>query len=224
MSAAAAPEFAGAIKHLPPGATLRMDDVSWDDYENLLADLGESSHVRVFYDRGRMEIISPASIHEKPKNVVHDLITILRSELDIEIESLGSTTYKEELRTRGAEPDDSIYIHNASAVIGQNRNLDLSIDPPPDLVIEIDNGSSSLDKLPIYSGLRVPELWRIYHQQVRICVLSGDQYKEVSHSAVFPFLPADTLSKFVEMGISKGMRKTEQEFREWVRLQRSSIE
>jgi Uma2 family endonuclease len=198
-----------------------MDDVSWNDYEDLLADLGESSHMRVFYDRGRMEIMSPASMHERPKNVINTLISILRDELDIDVESLGSTTYKEELKARGAEPDDSFYIQNAEAVMGKDENLDLAYDPPPDLVIEIDRSSSSLDRFPIYAGLGVPELWRVHHRQVRIWLLTDDEYEESTHSRAFPFLPASVVSNFLEKGITESSRKAAQGFREWLRQQKT---
>ena len=219
MSAAAAPEFVGAISHLPPGATVRMDNVSWDAYEGLLADLGESSHVRVFYDRGRMEIMSPVSMHERPKNVINRLISALSDELDIDIESLGSTTYKEEMKAKGAEPDDSFYIQNAPAVMGKDENVDLAFDPPPDLVVEIDRSSSSLDKFPIYAGLGVPELWRVHHRQIRIWVLTGEAYEEAIHSRAFPFLTADVVSRFLEQGITESSRKAAQAFRQWIRQQ-----
>src|SRR4029450_10082509 len=95
-----------AIAHMPAGAALCIDDVPWAEYENLLADLGESYSVRIFYDRGRMEIMAPGSAHERPKSVIHSLITALRDELDIDVESLGSTTLKVELKAKGAGPDD----------------------------------------------------------------------------------------------------------------------
>jgi len=112
-------DYLTAIAHLPAGAVLRIDDVSWGDYEDLLADLGESYSVRIFYDQGRMEIMAPASTHEKPKSVIHTLVTALRDEMDFDIESLGSTTLKKEMRAAGAEPDDCFYIQNAALVIGK---------------------------------------------------------------------------------------------------------
>lgn len=217
MSVAVANNLSQVVEHLMPGMALRVDALSWDDYEDLLADLGDSSHVRVFYDRGRMEIMSPVSMHERPKNIINVLISALRDELDIDIESLGSTTYKEELRARGAEPDDSFYIQNADAVMGKDENVDLAFDPPPDLVVEIDRSSSSLDKFPIYAGLGVPELWRVHQRQVRIWILTGDEYEESEHSRAFPFLTADVISRFLEQGITESSRKAAQAFRQWIR-------
>ncbi len=217
MSVAVANDLFQAVERLTPGMALRVDAVSWDDYENLLADLGEASHIRVFYDRGRMEIMSPVSMHERPKNVINRLISALSDELDIDIESLGSTTYKEEMRARGAEPDDSFYIQNADAVMGKDENVDLAFDPPPDLVVEIDRSSSSLDKFPIYAGLGVPELWRVHHRQVRIWILAGDEYEESEQSRAFPFLSADVVSRFLEQGITESSRNAAQAFRQWIR-------
>ena len=125
---AATTDYLALIEHMPAGAVLRVDEVSWEDYEQLLADLGEGSAVRVFYDTGRMEIMAPTSAHEKPKNVIHTLMTALRDELDTDVESLGSTTLRAEMKANGAEPDDCFYIQNAALVIGKT-DLDLEPDP-----------------------------------------------------------------------------------------------
>lgn len=83
---------------------LRIDDVTWDEYEALLDDLGKGYAMRIFYDHGRMEIMAPASAHEKSKSIIHRLVTARSDELGIDIESLGSTTLKVEQKARGAEP------------------------------------------------------------------------------------------------------------------------
>ncbi len=222
MSVAVANNLFQVVEHLAPGMALRVDSVSWDDYEDLLADLGDSSHVRVFYDRGRMEIMSPVSMHERPKNVINRLISALSDELEIDIESLGSTTYKEEMKARGAEPDDSFYIQNAQAVMGKDENVDLAFDPPPDLVVEIDRSNSSLNKFPIYAGLGVGEIWRVHQRQVRVWLLRGNEYEESSHSGAFPFLTADVISRFLEQGITESSRKAAQAFRQWIRQNHQS--
>lgn len=212
-----APEdYLEAIEHLPAGAVLRFDDVPWDEYENLLADLGEGYTVRIFYDNRRMEVMAPASAHEKPKSVIHTLVTALRDELDIDIESLGSTTLKREMRAAGAEPDDCFYIQNAALVIGK-EDLNLAHDPSPDLVVEIDRTTSSLDRFAIYAALEVPEIWRLARRQLRIHVLTGDSYEESPISRAFPFLSAQVLSEFITLGFKIGERKVASDFREWVR-------
>lgn len=209
-------DYLAAIAHLPAGAVLRIDDVSWEEYENLLADLGEGYAVRIFYDRGRMEIMAPASTHEKPKSVIHTLVTALRDELDIDVESLGSTTLKREMKARGAEPDDCFYIQNAALVIGK-EDLDLNHDPPPDLAVEIDRTSTSLNRFAIYAGLGVPEIWRVVAHRVDIYLLNDDRYRQSPTSNVFPFLTAQALSEFLIRGLAEGERKVASAFRAWVR-------
>lgn len=209
-------DYLAAIAHLPSGAVLRVDDVSWEEYENLLADLGENDSVRIFYDQGRMEVMAPASAHEKPKSVIHTLVTAIRDELDIDIESLGSSTLKTELRARGAEPDDSFYVQNAALVIGK-ENIDLNQEPPPDLVVEIERTSASLNKCSIYAALGVPEIWRIKGHQVQMYLLRGASFEESPVSLAFPFLTAQTLSEFLVYGLTEGERKVAREFRDWLR-------
>ena len=209
-------DYLAAIAHLPAGAVLRIDDVPWEEYENLLADLGEGYAVRIFYDNGRMEVMAPASTHEKPKSVIHRLVTALSDELDIDVESLGSTTLRKEMRAAGAEPDDCFYVQNASLIIGK-EDLDLAHDPPPDVVVEIDRTSTSLNKFAIYAGLDVPEIWRVAGRKVQFYLLAGNRYEESPISGAFPFLSAQVLSEFIERGLKEGERKVAKAFREWVR-------
>jgi Uma2 family endonuclease len=209
-------DYLQAIAHLPAGAALRVDDVPWEEYEQLLADLGPAYAVRIFYDQGRMEIMAPASTHEKPKSILHTLVTVLRDELDIDVESLGSTTLRVEMKAKGAEPDDCFYIQSAPLVIGK-EDLDLEHDPPPDLVVEVDRTSTSLDKFAIYAGLGVPEIWRLVKKNVRIYLLVGDHYEESPTSRAFPFVSAQTFSGFLAKGLAEGERKVAHAFRVWIR-------
>jgi Uma2 family endonuclease len=203
------------ISRLPNDSSLRLEDVSWEEYEQLLDDLGEGYAARIFYDDGRMEIMAPASVHEKNKGLIHRLIMALSDELDIDIESFGSTTFRKRLLKKGAEPDDCFYIQNAGSVIGK-EDLDLKDDPPPDLILEIDRTSASLNKFPIYAGLGVAEIWRVYKGKVRIFLLDEDIYNESSVSRAFPFLSNETLSEFLAKGIAEGERKAAKAFREWL--------
>lgn len=215
MSAATVSDYLEAIAHLPPGTVLSADNVSWEEYEQLLEDLGPSYSVRIFYDRGRMEIMAPTSAHEKPVKVIHRLINALSDELDIDIESLGSTTLRKEMKERGAEPDDCFYVQNAPLIIGK-EDLDLQHDPPPDIVVENDLTSSSLNRFAIYDVLGVPEIWRISKWQVTIWLLDEDDYKPSPFSHAFPFLTSEKLNEFIAQGRAEGGRKAARAFRHWV--------
>ncbi len=216
MSVAVANSLIEVIDYLRPGAVYRDDHVTWEEYEQLLEDLGPSYSVRIFYDQGRMEIMSPLPAHEKPVKVLHRLITAISDELDIDIESLGSSTLKKELKDKGAEPDDCFYVQHAAQMIGRT-DLDLHLDPPPDIAIESDLTSSSLDRFAIYAGLGVPELWRISNQYVRLWLLEAEEYKTSETSLAFPFLTATALNEHLVLGLTEGERKAARAFRTWIR-------
>ncbi|HLG13010.1 MAG TPA: Uma2 family endonuclease [Blastocatellia bacterium] len=211
----ASADFVAAVAHLPHGACLRINDVPWEEYEQLLADLGEGYSARIYYDEGRLEIMSPDSVHEKHKGIIHRLIGAVSDELDLDIESFGSTTFKAE--RKGAEPDECFYVQNASSVIGRHGDLDLNCDPPPDIVVEVDRTSTSLDKFPIYAALGVPEIWRITGGGVEIHRLSEHHYIQSNESRAFPVLTAEALSRFLALGLAEGERKAAQALRAWLR-------
>ncbi len=221
MPIATATNYLEAIAHIPVGTSLRVNDVAWEDYEQLMCDLRGNNSVRVYYDHGRMEIMSPLRKHEAPVGIIARLMGVLSDELEIDIEPLGSTTLKSEMQEQGAEPDDSFYVQNAAAVIGKD-DLDLSHDPPPDIVIESDLTSSSLDKFPIYAGLGVPEIWLISKRQARVLVLTENQYQDVLISSVFPFLSAEILTEFISQGINVGATAAARAFRDWVKQRANS--
>jgi Uma2 family endonuclease len=120
------------------------------------------------------------------------------------------------MKARGAEPDDCFYIESAKFVIGK-LDLDLNHDPPPDLVIEVNRTSSSLDRFEIYADLGVPEIWRVIGSQVEVYLLDDDRYQPSRSSRAFPFLTAEVLSEFLAQGIAEGERKVARAFRSWLR-------
>jgi len=136
-----------------------LRNITWSTFESLLKDMGEHRASRLMYDRGTLEIMTPLYEHEKPNRVLAKFIDALGEELNIEVSSAGSTTLKRRDLERGSEPDSSFYIENERFVRGK-KGIDLRNDPPPDLVIEIDITSSSLDSFEIYAALGVPEIWR----------------------------------------------------------------
>src|SRR5947199_835097 len=112
--------YLDAIAHLPSGATLTLTNVSWEEYEQLLQDLGKGSAVRVFYDHGWLEIVSPTGRHERSKDLIAYLVRAIADELEKDLESFGSTTFKEKELESGGEPDTCFYLQTAARV---NRPL-----------------------------------------------------------------------------------------------------
>jgi Uma2 family endonuclease len=219
----AATDYLEAIAHLPNGASVTFDGVAWQDYENLLADLGPGYSVRIFYDEGRMEIMAPTPAHERAKNMLIALVYALRDELDVDIESLGSTTFRSKAKAKGFEPDDCFYVEHFAAALRMEDEFNPQRDPPPDIVVEVDRARTSLDKFVIFAALGVPEIWRVFKKEVRFYVLTGDSYAEVSTSRAFSFLDSSVLSEFIVMGLAEGGRKAARAFRTWVRENRTDM-
>ena len=190
--------------------------VSWGTYQRLLAER-EDSAPRFTYDRGALEIMSPLlPEHEEYSDTIRFLVRILARELGISVRSFGSMTLKREDVQGGAEPDGCFYIQSEPRIRGKRRP-DLGVDPPPDLVIEVDLTNPSLDKLPVYARFGVPEVWRYDGQQLEIRLLEGGRYTESAESSVLRGMSADALSGLIED--SKGMESAawEQRVREWAR-------
>jgi len=174
----------------PPEQRVTLYNVRWETYERLLADLQDSSAPRLTYDRGTLEIMSPSSEHERYNRTAAQIVEELAVEMNINFDSLGSTTFRREDIDRGFEPDSCFYIQNAASVRGKKR-INLSVDPPPDLVIEIDITNPSLDKFPIFAQAGVPEVWRFDGSRLAIYELSGGEYRERDTSIAFPAAAGD---------------------------------
>jgi Uma2 family endonuclease len=209
-----------AIAKLPPGQSHLFRDVAWAEYKQITEE-NERPGVRVTYDRGSLEIMSPLAKHERYKDLLAAIARIISDETDEDLESLGSTTFSEEWLDKGLEPDTCFYAANAAAVIGKDR-IDLNIDPPPDIAVEIDISSPSIRKLPIYQEMRVPEVWLYNEKRLRILWFGDAGYTEFPHSLAFPFLTADVLTQHLDQSKTKGQSAVLRTFRKWLRLQLSS--
>ncbi|MEH2163919.1 MAG: Uma2 family endonuclease [Nostoc sp.] len=193
-----------------------LHNVSWETFEALLRDTGEHRGSRFAYDCGILEIMTPLFEHENPKSNFGNFIIALAEELGIEVRSAGSTTLKRKISKRGIEPDTCYYIQNELAIRGK-ETLDLENDPPPDLAIEIDITSSSVNKLGIYSALGVTELWRYDGQNLKFYQLIEGQYAECKFSIAFPIVSVSEISRFIEQSKSMGEIALLKSFRAWVR-------
>lgn len=200
----------------PPEQRVTLHNVSWETYERLLADLQDSSAPRLTYDRGTLEIMSPSSEHERYNRTAAQIVEELAVEMDINIDSLGSTTFRREDIDRGFEPDSCFYIRNAARVRGKKR-IDLSADPPPDLVIEIDITSPSLAKFPIFAKVGVPEVWRFDGTRLAIYEIAGGDYQERDTSIAFPKVTAADVTAFIKESETMDRPEWVRKLRGWAR-------
>jgi Uma2 family endonuclease len=202
---------------VPPGQTVVLDGVSWDEFEAILEDLGEHRNSRIAYNRGTLEIMTPLPEHEVNKVYLSNFVEILLEELDIEFCPLGSTTFKNQSMFKGIEPDSCFYIQNEALIRGKNK-LDLTVNPPPDLALEIDITNRTHPE--IYQSLGVPELWRYEKNKLQILLLVNGNYLESDRSANFPNFPLiEVIPQYLTQCRVEGRNKGVKAFRNWVKEQ-----
>jgi Uma2 family endonuclease len=195
---------------LAPGSTVSIHNLSWQDFELLLLELGEKRNTRVAYYQGTLEIMSPLAIHERPHRVIAYILTTILEVQGRDWEDFGSTTLKRP-QVAGIEPDTCFYIQNADRVRGCT-NLNLDEYPPPDLAIEAD--VTSVTVVSAYQSMRVPEIWVYRHQQLKIYVLENGSYREVLVSPTFPDLPlTGWIPQLVPQAIDQGTSRMLRELR-----------
>lgn len=200
---------------VPPGHRVILHNVSWQEFEAILEELGDHRSARLAYSHATLEMRKALPKHEKAKVIIGDLVKTLLEELEIDCETFGSTTFKREDMAVGVEPDDSFYIQNHAQMIGKER-IYLKVNPPPDLAIEVDVTSKT--QLDAYELLRVPELWRYENGKLQINLLEDGKYLESQISSTFPNLPIfEAIPRFVEQSRILGRSPTLRAFRQWVR-------
>jgi len=194
-------------------------DIDWKTYTRLLR-VFEKSHrrFRLTYDRGTLEIMSPLWQHEGPTDLLGCFIVVLTEEFDMPRRAGRSVTLRRRRKQRGLEPDNCYWIANAPAVQGR-RELDLRIDPPPDLAMEIDVTSSSIDRMSIYVALGVPEVWRLSTGGIAFHLLESGTYQVRPNSLSFPRLASADLPPFLAQWGQVDETTIVRQFREWVKTQ-----
>ncbi|MEO0434469.1 MAG: Uma2 family endonuclease [Cyanobacteria bacterium J06656_5] len=195
-----------------------LQNISWQSYQSLIRDFAQEPAIRLTYDHGTLEIRMPLDPHETFKKLIGRLIEAATEELDLEIRSLGSRTYDREDLASGLEPDQCYYIQNEPQVRGIEQ-IDLTQLPPPDLAVEIDITSSSLNRFAIYKALGVPEIWRYDGNRLEIHVLQDDEYVNQSNSRALTLLTAADILRFLTSHQTLGENALVKQFRQWIRAQ-----
>lgn len=195
---------------------IELHNVSWVTYEHLLADHLDCRNPRFTYDRGTLEIMSPSAEHEETNLAISNVVSVITEEWEVDMRSLGSTTFKREDLDRGFEPDSCFYIQHTKAVKGK-REINLLADPPPDLIVEIDITSGSINKLPIFAALGVPEVWRYSGQRLVILGLNDGAYIELERSLALPGLTGAIVMAFIRGNLTIEHPAWKKGIRDWAR-------
>jgi Uma2 family endonuclease len=196
---------------------LLLHAVDWQTYEKFLEAVGKRP-LRLTYDRGNLEIMAPSWNHEWWKRRFGFLMPILGAETSTAVQGGGATTYQREDLERGLEPDECFYLGQHAVQMRGPREIDLRRDPPPDLAIEIDISSSSLNRLSIYAALGVPELWRFDGAFLHAYRLAANGvYELCEHSLGFPFLPLGEFVQFLQKTQELEESALIRPFQAWIR-------
>ena len=193
-----------------------LDNISWETYQRLMEERGERPKPRYTYDRGRLEIMVTSYEHENLKHDLATLVEVIAEEMELDIVGAASTTFQREDLAQGFEPDACFYLQDAARIRGQ-KQIDLHIDPAPELVIEIDITHPSLNKFPIFGGLGIPEVWRYHRQALTIFKLEVGSYRAQTASEIFAGVTGTDLTRLIAE--SQQMKRTEwlRSVREWAR-------
>lgn len=203
------------IEKLPPASTLILHEISWEEYEEILGAVGEAKGLRVSYDQGTLQIMTLSTRHEKYARLIDNLVSLFSITRRIKVLCYGSATMKKEQKLKGAEPDSCFYVQNAE-LVGRKSDIDFSIDPPPDLVVEVDLEHDSLSKFPLYAALGVNEIWRYDGQFLTIYHLTQGQYVAAPASQALPELSSGTLTEFLSRSHREDQYEVLLAFENWL--------
>lgn len=203
--------------HLTDGQRLRLYNVRWESYLAIGQAFQDRAGLHLTYNQGTLEFMTLSFEHERCKYLLGRLVDTLAEELDISLGGVGSTTFQREDLERGLEPDQCYYLENLPRVRGKKR-IDLDVDPPPDLVLEVDITRSSKERLVIYASMGVPEVWRFDGETLQVLLLSpAKDYQPADHSQSFPTVPISSLVGFLEQGNKGDDLKMVRAFRTWIK-------
>ena len=212
--------YAEIISQLPADSFLIRENVSWEEYEDLLEQVGEATWLRIAYDDGTLEIMTVGPKHEKYATFIEGLVGVIRLRLRMNIVFFGSSTMRKEKKRKGIEPDACFYVQTAEA-LGNRMDLDFEKDPPPDVAVEVDVTRHSISKFGIYAGLGVPEVWIYDGKELKIHLLEQDEYLPAIESQALPILSGPILSKFLSQLRKEGELQAILAFDDWLQSQRS---
>lgn len=208
-------------KKIPPGHAVVLESADWRTYTRLLRVFAERPRIRLTYDRGRLEIMSPLFEHDDDAAFLGRVVLVLTEELELAIHPGKSTTLRRKLKDRGIEADECFWIANAHRMKGRRR-LDLRIDPPPDLAIEVDVTHSSIDRLGVYGALRIPEVWRLDGDVLTFYLLGPrGKYTTAERSRAFLLVTPKDVMQFLHQARQAGDHNpVVRRFRQWIRRMR----
>ena len=192
-----------------------FDSADWALYEHVSQTL-QDRHVFVTFYKGRLEVVTVSLLHERIVGLITHLIRVLAEETDTPLGGAGMATLRREDMDEGVQADTCFYIANEARMRGK-KELDLMVDPPPDLAVEVEITHRLGERKTIYQDLGVPEIWRHFSGRLVVLHKKGDVYEPVDRSPTFPQLSPEELAGFIAAGLSQDETAWTKAFRRRVR-------
>jgi Uma2 family endonuclease len=212
-------DFYAIVKNLPEKADVTFGNTTWNDYETLINEVGEASHLRISYTQGNLKVKTLSSTHENYSALIQNLLSHLSLQKRIKILNYKSSTMKVTKELKGVEPDGCFYVQSADKLPNKLR-IDFSRDPMPDIVLEIDIYHDSKSKFEIYASFGVKEIWRYDGKTFEIYELRKNaEYKQVKQSKSLPILTAKVLNDLLNQSNEKDQYEILLDFEEWLKTQ-----
>ena len=206
------------LTRMPADSLLIQHGISWDEYESLLESVGDSHGLHISFDDGTLQIMTLSQKHEMYSTLIERIVSLLSLTMRIKVLFYGSATMRKKQKQKGVEPDACFYVQNANFVSTKDE-IDFEIDPPPDVVVEVDLHHESLSKFPIYLALGVPEVWRYDGSSLRIYQLRDEQYVATEASLSLPLLTSSVLTEFLARSPKQDQYDILLAFEEWLKTQ-----
>ncbi len=204
----------------PPAQHVVLYGLRWQDYIQIGNILCDRPALRLTFDGGTLEIMVTSSEHEIYKTRLGGLIEIMAEEFHLRIEPRGNMTFQREDLEKGLEGDNCWWIEHEEQVRGK-LTWNPAVDPPPDLLLEIEVSRKALARMPIYAAIKVPQVWCFDGQSIRVYLLQLDgNYLQANESPTFPGIPLAEIARFVQPRKDKDYLTVLREFRAWVKRQR----
>ena len=195
-----------------PETRIVLENVRWETFLEL-SEQRRGSVPRMTYDNGVLEMMSPRRQHENIGRLIGRIIETYSEVLEIEIQSVASTTFKRKELKKAFEADESYYVQHAEQ-IRPKEELDLAVDPPPDLVVEVEITSSAIQKFKLFAAMGVPEVWRHDGDHLEMFRLQGGVYEAIDSSHALQGLSAATINGVLQRRFDFGETALIREFRQ----------
>ncbi len=207
------------VKKLPEKMDVTFGNTTWNDYETLVNEVGEASHLRISYDSGILGIKTLSTTHEYFSVLICGIVQIVSVSKRIKVLNYFSSTIKISKNLKGVEPDGCFYVQSVDKLPDKLR-VDFSHDPMPDIILEVDIYHDSKVKFEIYAAFGGKEIWRYDGKKFEMYELQKSaDYKEIKKSKSLRILTAKVLTDFLNQSNEKDQYEILLEFEEWLKLQ-----